>query len=76
MSDYLLKKFLEIVTLSQYEKDNSANENQFSYKKVAKDVMDVIMEDDFLEGHCAAILNKKLEVRSKNPPKMKLKCQH
>ena len=47
MFDYSVKKSLETVILSQYEIDNSANENKVSYKKVAKDVMDVIMEDIF-----------------------------
>ena len=46
------------------------------YKKVAKDILDIVMKDDFLDGHCAAILNKKMEVRSNNPPKKDLKCQH
>ena len=47
MSNYSLKNFLKTVILSQYQKDNSVNENQVCYKKVTKDVLDVIMEDDF-----------------------------
>ena len=41
MTNYSLKKSIETFIL------NSENENQVSYKKVAKDVLDVIMEDDF-----------------------------
>ena len=74
MSDYSMKKSLETVILSRYEKDCSANENNLSYyKKILKDLLDIIMKDDFLEGHCAAILNKKVGRKIKQSAKEEAK---
>ena len=62
LSNYSLSKSLETVALLRYKNDDPTNEN-ISCKKAAKDVPDVIMQDDFLDGHCASLINKKLEER-------------
>ena len=68
LSNYSLSKSLETVALLRYKNDDPTNEN-ISCKQAAKDVPDVIMQDDFLDGHCASLINKKIGRKIKQSTK-------
>ena len=57
LSNHPLRKSPKTVILSQYKNNDLTNE-KISFKNAAKDVLDVIMQDDFLDGHCASLINK------------------
>ena len=63
LSNYNLRKSLETVILSRYKNKDPTKNEKISYKKAAKDVLEVMMQDDFLDGHCASVINKKSEVK-------------
>ena len=60
LSNYNLRKSLETVILSRYKNKDPTKNEKISYKKAAKDVLEVMMQDDFLDGHCASVINKKI----------------
>ena len=58
LSNYNMRKSLETVILSRYNNKDPTKNEKISYKKAAKDVLKVMMQDDFLDGHCASVINK------------------